>query len=52
MIDLPDSATAAKLRMVRLGNGKATDFFVSSESQAVLLLRPAGPLHSRPCRCR
>jgi len=40
-IDLPDLGRGWKLRMVRLGESGATGFFVSSESQA-LLLRPQG----------
>ena len=37
-IDLPDLSRGWKLRLLRLSGGKVADFFVASESQAVLLL--------------
>lgn len=44
VVDLPDLPSGWKLRIVRLGNGKVTDFFVSNESRAMLLLSQQGQL--------
>jgi len=43
-VDLPEMSRGWKLRLVRLGDGKAADFFVSSESQALVLLAQQGQL--------
>ncbi len=40
-IDLPGLSRGWKLRIVRLGSGQFADFFVSSESQVMLLLSQA-----------
>ncbi len=48
IIDLPDLPHAAKLRMLRLGDGRLTDFFVAAESQAVLLLAQQGDFKTVP----
>ncbi len=45
VIDLPDLPHAWKLRMVRLGRGQLTDFFVSSENEAFLLLAEQRDFH-------
>ena len=42
-IDLPDLSHGWKLRILRLGTGPVADFFVSSESQARLLVSQAAP---------
>ena len=44
VVELPELSRGWKLRMVRLGGGNVADFFVSSESQAVLLLAQQGQL--------
>lgn len=47
VVELPELSRGWKLRTVRLGGGKVADFFVSSESRAVLLLAQQGQLKFR-----
>jgi metallo-beta-lactamase class B len=46
-IDLPTLGHGWKLRMLHLGGGKAADFYVANESEALLLLAQPGQLKYR-----